>query len=215
MGTPICLPDMKSSQMQQKAVSLASTVAVVAAIFQRFMLAVSAQPSPEFSSITRQSNGDVQVQLRAESGVLYTLQSSPDLVQWRNMLIARSSGMGSHTDSAAPLAPNKFYRAYSTTNAPVTGDTLATDDGEVVIHPINHATIVLGWKSTVIYVDPVGAASQYAGLPPADVVLVTHEHGDHLSSTTINSVARTNAALITSSAVFNQLPSRWRALARA
>ena len=44
------------------------------------------------------------------------------------------------------------------------GDHVATSDGDLVIHPINHATFVMGWKDKTIYVDPVGTGKRFDGL---------------------------------------------------
>jgi L-ascorbate metabolism protein UlaG (beta-lactamase superfamily) len=97
----------------------------------------------------------------------------------------------------------------------VTGDRLATDDGDVTIQPINHATLVLGWKDRVIYVDPVGGESPFQGLPRADLVLVAHNHGDHCHSATIEVVRKPNSILIAPEAVCRSLPAALKSLAIA
>ena len=66
------------------------------------------------------------------------------------------------------------------------GETLvATDAGPATLYPIAHASFVLEWKDRTIYVDPTGGAEAYAGLPTADVILLTHAHGDHLDRDTL------------------------------
>ncbi len=52
-----------------------------------------------------------------------------------------------------------------------------------------HATFMITWGSTVVHVDPVGQYADYAALPKADVVLVTHEHFDHLDAEAIRAVS--------------------------
>src|SRR6266576_1068234 len=59
------------------------------------------------------------------------------------------------------------------------GDHIATSDGDLIIHPINHATFVMGWKGKTIYVDPVGGGKRFNELPKPDLILVTDIHGDH------------------------------------
>src|SRR6185369_17724919 len=71
----------------------------------------------------------------------------------------------------------------------IEGDRLATSDGDLIIHPINHATFVLSWKDRTIYVDPVGNGKRFDGLPKPDLILVTDIHGDHLSPETLEAVA--------------------------
>ena len=50
----------------------------------------------------------------------------------------------------------------------------AVEGGEVVIHPVDHASMVLETPAGVIYVDPVGGAEAYADLPAPDLILITH-----------------------------------------
>lgn len=54
--------------------------------------------------------------------------------------------------------------------------------GSLEIFPIEHASMVLQWGDTTIYVDPVGTIAQYVGKPAANIVLVTDIHGDHFSN---------------------------------
>lgn len=78
-----------------------------------------------------------------------------------------------------------------------------TSGGPVTVHPVNHASIVLETPVGVIYVDPVGDAGLYAGLPAPDLVLVTHEHGDHYNAETLNAIipSGSSAPLICNPAV--------------
>lgn len=66
---------------------------------------------------------------------------------------------------------------------------IKTAGGVVVVYPASHASVVLETPAGVIYADPVGDPSSYEGLPPADLVLVTHEHGDHFNAETLAAVA--------------------------
>ncbi len=98
--------------------------------------------------------------------------------------------------------------------AELSGDRVATKDGDLVVHPINHATLVLGWKNEVIYVDPVGGADRFAGLPPATLVLITHLHGDHFDPPTLQAVAGARAELVAPPTVAEKLPDALRARAK-
>ena len=42
----------------------------------------------------------------------------------------------------------------------------------------------------MVHVDPFGKLADYAALPKADVVLITHEHGDHLDAEALAAVRR-------------------------
>jgi L-ascorbate metabolism protein UlaG (beta-lactamase superfamily) len=87
----------------------------------------------------------------------------------------------------------------------LTGDRIATASGDLVVHPVNHATLVLGWNGHVIFVDPVGGADRFSGLPRPDLILITDIHGDHLDAATLSAV-RGEAAIIAPPAVIQQLP---------
>jgi len=78
-------------------------------------------------------------------------------------------------------------------------------DAPVHVVPISHATAVLVWGDTVFYTDPTGGAGAFAGQPPADIVLVTDIHGDHLEPDTLSAVLG-DAILITPQAVKDELP---------
>ncbi len=90
------------------------------------------------------------------------------------------------------------------------GDRIATSDGELIIHPINHATLVIGWKDKIICADPVGGGKRFDGLPKPDLILVTDIHGDHLSAETLEAVAESKTAIIAPSAVAEKLPEKLR-----
>ncbi len=75
----------------------------------------------------------------------------------------------------------------------------------VQVHPISHATAVLNWGENVIYTDPVGDATAFAGQSPATIVLVTDIHGDHFNTSTLENVIDT-ASLIVPQAVKDLLP---------
>lgn len=56
---------------------------------------------------------------------------------------------------------------------------LVTDTYEGIrITPIQHASLMLQAGGKTIYIDP--AQGNYDGLPSADLILITHAHGDHL-----------------------------------
>jgi L-ascorbate metabolism protein UlaG (beta-lactamase superfamily) len=94
-----------------------------------------------------------------------------------------------------------------------TSDSVATDDGILKIFPINHATLVLQWKDRTIYVDPVGGAKAFQGLPKPDLILLTHIHGDHFSKETLAEVAGPVTKLVGPATVVEQLSSDLRSRA--
>ncbi|WEX10501.1 MBL fold metallo-hydrolase [Chelativorans sp. AA-79] len=95
------------------------------------------------------------------------------------------------------------------------GDSYETENGEITIFPIEHASFVMTVPDIVIYVDPVGGAGAYEGHPPADLILVTHEHGDHFDAETLSALAGDQTRLLTNPSVFEKLPDDLKAKAAA
>jgi L-ascorbate metabolism protein UlaG (beta-lactamase superfamily) len=113
------------------------------------------------------------------------------------------------------LGMGAFVPAFAQTEAAaLDGDTITTSEGDLVIHPVDHASLVLGWGDQVIYVDPVGGAERYEGLPAPTAILITHGHGDHFDTPTLEAIA-SGVPIITSQEVFDKLPEALKASAKA
>ncbi len=92
------------------------------------------------------------------------------------------------------------------TPPPIEGDVFTTSQGDLIIQPINHATFVMAWAGKLIYVDPVGGAERFEGLPRPDVILVTDIHGDHMSEDTVTAIAQMDTVIVAPKAVSDALP---------
>jgi L-ascorbate metabolism protein UlaG (beta-lactamase superfamily) len=57
--------------------------------------------------------------------------------------------------------------------------TFKTSGGDVKITPVYHAAVYIEAGGKVIYLDPAKPGN-FAGLPKADLILITHDHGDHV-----------------------------------
>lgn len=79
-------------------------------------------------------------------------------------------------------------------------------DGEVSVHPIEHATAVLKWGDKTIYLDPTGGADLFASYDDADLVLVTDMHGDHFDPDTLAGVVKEDTLFVVPQAVMDELP---------
>jgi L-ascorbate metabolism protein UlaG (beta-lactamase superfamily) len=64
-----------------------------------------------------------------------------------------------------------------------------TSQGDLTIQPINHSALRFAFKGKQYYVDPAGEAS-WEKMPKADVILITHEHGDHLNPKVIDQIKK-------------------------
>lgn len=65
-------------------------------------------------------------------------------------------------------------------------DVFKTSKGDLEITFIAHGTLMMEFNGKVIHIDPVSWYADYETMPKADLILVTHEHGDHLDGKTID-----------------------------
>jgi L-ascorbate metabolism protein UlaG (beta-lactamase superfamily) len=94
----------------------------------------------------------------------------------------------------------------------LSGDKIATSNGVLVIHPINHATLLMQWNGKTIYIDPVGGEKPFADLPKPDLVLVTHIHSDHFDPATLAAILPTGVqpTIIAPATVVEKIPQTLR-----
>lgn len=97
----------------------------------------------------------------------------------------------------------------------LTGDRYSGPEGDVMIHPVAHASLVIGAQGKTIYVDPVGPQTRYENVPPPDLILVTHEHQDHFNVERLRRLAGEQTDLIANPAVLGKLPADLAAKASA
>jgi L-ascorbate metabolism protein UlaG (beta-lactamase superfamily) len=155
------------------------------------------------------ANGELRLRVNGGANQPLRIETSSDLRQWEGLFTVL--GSGETIDAATPYLPQRFYRPVTpaSTNV-VMGDHLATLDGELTFHPVNHATFVMTWQDTVIYCDPVGGAARFRGLPSPDLILLSHGHSDHLDANTINAVRGSNTVIVAPRAVYQSLPAAAR-----
>ena len=67
-------------------------------------------------------------------------------------------------------------------------DVIPTGRGDLTITFLGHGSLLLSFDGTVVAIDPYSKVADYATLPKADIILVTHEHGDHLDLGAINAI---------------------------
>ncbi len=79
-------------------------------------------------------------------------------------------------------------------------DVIKTETGDLRITFLGHASLAFAYQGKVLYVDPVGNPSgtpvDYAKMPKADIILVTHEHFDHLDPKAIGTLRKEQTKII-------------------
>jgi L-ascorbate metabolism protein UlaG (beta-lactamase superfamily) len=83
-------------------------------------------------------------------------------------------------------------------------DAIPTADGEIRITPITHGSVCLERGDTVVYIDP-WSRGDYTGSAPADLILVTDIHGDHLDPEMIARLRQKDTALVIPAAAADQV----------
>ena len=77
-------------------------------------------------------------------------------------------------------------------------DTLKAHGGDIVISFLGHGSVVFEFNGKAIYADPISRYADFAMMPKADLILVTHEHGDHLDSLAIEKIRTEKTTIIIS-----------------
>ena len=174
---------------------------------------VDAQITPAITDIQKQVSGEIQLELNVPSEQFVRIDASSDLTQWNGIITFESVGDDVFVDNTIPAVEPVFYRAAVITETSVlTGDHLSTSQGEAVIHPVDHASFVISWNGMMIYNDPVGAASLYSEFPRANLVLVSHRHGDHFSNATLDAVRMEGTVIVAPPDVFDRMTAELRAI---
>lgn len=83
----------------------------------------------------------------------------------------------------------------------VSTDSYVTNQGELSISVLGHASLLIKFHDKFIYVDPYSKVADYTTKPKADLILLTHEHPDHLDTIAINEIKKSNTHFIGSRVV--------------
>lgn len=87
-----------------------------------------------------------------------------------------------------------------------TTDCFRTRTGkEIKITFIKHSSLMLTYNNQSIQVDPVSDYANYSTFPKADIILITHEHSDHLDMKAINELSRKSTLIIANEAGRNMI----------
>jgi L-ascorbate metabolism protein UlaG (beta-lactamase superfamily) len=84
--------------------------------------------------------------------------------------------------------------------------TFSTSAGEVKITPLLHASTLIQAGGKTIYVDPAKPA-KLDGLPKADLILITHIHGDHFDPLSIAALSQPATEIFAPASVVEKYPA--------
>ncbi|HEY3819086.1 MAG TPA: MBL fold metallo-hydrolase [Polyangiaceae bacterium] len=90
-----------------------------------------------------------------------------------------------------PAAP-----ASAAATTPRATDRFPTAQGELVVSPLEHASLLFGWAGRAVYVDPTSPAIADAALPRADVIFVTEARFDHLDAVAVARLSRPGTLVV-------------------
>ena len=85
-------------------------------------------------------------------------------------------------------------------------DTIQTSSGPLKMAFIGHGTLLFNLNDINIHIDPVGSYADYSKMPSADIILVTHHHGDHLDTKAIKHIKKETTKIYCSQSCSEKLP---------
>ena len=75
-------------------------------------------------------------------------------------------------------------------------DIIETSRGPLAITFIGHGTLMFTFGGKVIHVDPVSREADYSKMPKADLILITHEHRDHLDPQVVEVIRTEKTSIV-------------------
>ena len=100
------------------------------------------------------------------------------------LLIALLVGF-SFTASVPAAAPAEFEQ-----------DEFPTASGPLRLTFIGHGSLLITHGEKQIYIDPVSRYADFSQMPKADLLLITHPHGDHLDPAALAALSKTGTTVV-------------------
>jgi L-ascorbate metabolism protein UlaG (beta-lactamase superfamily) len=88
-------------------------------------------------------------------------------------------------------------------------DLIPTSEGDLMITFLGHGSLLFTHNNQTFYIDPYSKVADYSKLPNADVILLTHEHRDHLDLQAIEAVKTDDTIVVMSPPCANQIKGEY------
>jgi len=85
-------------------------------------------------------------------------------------------------------------------------DIITTSKGDLEVTFIGHGSLMFTYKNIVIHVDPFSKLADYSKLPTANLILITHEHRDHLDPPALEAVRTDRTTVILTETCAAKMP---------
>ncbi|MCD7973095.1 MAG: MBL fold metallo-hydrolase [Candidatus Azobacteroides sp.] len=78
----------------------------------------------------------------------------------------------------------------------IPADIYPTEKGNLEVTLVGHGSVMFYFDGKIIHVDPYSKVADYSRLPKADLIILTHEHPDHLDKEAIDLIKKEDTYFI-------------------
>lgn len=89
-----------------------------------------------------------------------------------------------------------FFSPFAAAAQKHESDVFDTSAGSLKISFLGHGSLMFAFGDKTVYVDPVSQYADFARFPKADLILLTHEHSDHLDAKALDLLRTDKTVLV-------------------